>query len=93
VDNEFSHNITHFNINHEGQFYSIGYKRIEAKPTSRFYDHLTRYGTQSPRSFSIRPGKYALGNDPNTVRDFSQIKKVSKLSSDRYTFFLIQWKR
>lgn len=54
---------------------------------------MARDGRQVPRSFSIRPGKYALGNDPSTVTDFSEIGKVSQLVSDRYRFILIHWKR
>jgi hypothetical protein len=45
------------------------------------------------RSFNIRPGKYALGNDPTDVHDFSSISFVSSLSSPRYTFFLVHWRR
>lgn len=32
----------------------------------RSYDHLSRYGDKVPRSFSIRSGKYALGNNIKT---------------------------
>lgn len=63
----------------KGSPYSIGYKRVTARGTNRVYDHLSRFGTQGPRQFNIRPGKYALGNDPNDIKDFSFIKKVSKL--------------
>jgi hypothetical protein len=66
---------------------------VEARATERNYDHLSRYGGQFRRGFTIRPGKYALGNDPNTVRDFSAISSISQLKSQRYTFFLIHWKR
>ena len=52
---------------------------MTAQGTNRNYDHLTRYGTKGGRGFHIRPGKYALGNVPNTARDFSQIKKVFTL--------------
>jgi hypothetical protein len=45
------------------------------------------------RGFNIRPGKYALGNDPNTIQDLTSIHTVSRLKSERYTFFLIHWKR
>ena len=76
---EYQFTSTHFNIIVHGKPYSIGYKRVEARPTSRHYDHLSRYGQQYARTFSIRPGKYALGNDPNDIRDFSEIKKVSSL--------------
>ena len=33
------------------------------------------------RSFTIRPGKYALGNDPNNIVDLTAIKKVSEMES------------
>jgi hypothetical protein len=66
---------------------------VEAKATNRNYDHLSRYGGQYSRGFNIRPGKYALGNDPSTARDLTSISSVSQLKSDRYTFFLIHWKR
>jgi hypothetical protein len=79
ANDEYPFNSTHFTINVQGKLYSIGYKRVTARATSRNYDHLSRYGTQYSRQFSIRPGKYALGNDPNQIIDFSHIKKVSKL--------------
>ena len=66
---------------------------MTARGTPRHYDHLSRYGQQVSRSFNIRPGKYALGNDPSTVVDFSEIKKVSQLESARMVFFIIEWKR
>lgn len=92
-NDQFPFNNTHFKINYDGSQYAIGYKRVEAKATNRNYEHLSRYGGQFTRGFNIRPGKYALGNDPNTARDFSSISSVSQLKSDRYTFFLINWKR
>jgi hypothetical protein len=70
-NNEYSYNNTHFIVNYEGQHYALGFKRVVARATNRNYDHLSRYGGQYSRSFSIRPGKYALGNDPNQIRDFS----------------------
>ena len=76
---EYQHTKTHFTISIDGKAYSIGYKRVGARPTPRHYDHLSRYGQQYSRSFTIRPGKYALGNDPNDIKDFSEIKRVSKL--------------
>jgi hypothetical protein len=45
------------------------------------------------RGFSIRPGKYALGNDPSTARDLTSISSVSQLTTPKYTFFLIHWQR
>lgn len=66
---------------------------MTARATTRNYDHLTRYGTQGPRQFYIRPGKYALGSDPTDIKDFSDIKRVSTLSSQKNTFFLIEWNR
>ncbi len=94
VPNErFSSNKTHFKISIDGKEYSLGYKRVEAKGTPRQYDHLSRYGSQVPRQFNIRPGKYALGNDPRTARDFSSILKISTLESEHYSFFLIHWTR
>lgn len=90
---QYFYNKTHFKINYAGSEYAIGYKKVEARGTGRSYDHLSRYGTQTPRGFNIRPGKYALGNDPNTATDLSSIKSVYTLKSDRYTFILIHWKR
>lgn len=75
----FSHNNTHLKIALNSKTYSIGYKRIIAEATGRSYDHLSRYGDQIHRSFSIRPGKYALGNNPNKISDLTQIRKVLKL--------------
>lgn len=92
-DDQFSSNSSHFKIKYAGSDYALGYKWVEAKATNRNYEHLSRYGGQFMRGFSIRPGKYALGNDPNTVRDFSAISSISQLKSQRYTFFLIHWKR
>ena len=62
---QYQHTETHFNIIVDRKPYSIGYKRVEARATGRNYKHLSRYGQMFQRSFSIRPGKYALGNDPN----------------------------
>lgn len=90
---DFSFNNTHFKISYAGGEYAIGYKKVEAKGTSRQYDHLSRYGNQVGRGFYIRPGKYALGNDPNTVQDLTSILSVSQLKTNKYTFFLIHWRR
>lgn len=49
-----------------GKDYFIGYKKVDADPTSRNYDHLSRYGEKTPRFFTINSGKYALGNNPST---------------------------
>lgn len=89
----FRHNTTHLIINHEGNDYALGYKKVKAGPTARNYDHLSRYGDQHRRSFSIRPGKYALGNDPNQIKDFTSIKSITWLKSIHYTFLLVHWKR
>lgn len=90
---EYSHTDTHFRIKHSGREYLLGYKRVKAGSTDRHYEHLSRYGGRQERSFSIRPGKYALGNDPNDIKDFSSILRVSSLQSQRYRFFLIHWHR
>lgn len=66
---------------------------MNGDPTSRSYDHLSRYGDQVPRSFSIRSGKYALGNNVKTEVNLSNIRKVFKLQSDRFTKYLILWGR
>jgi hypothetical protein len=80
VSNEnYRYSDTHFIISLNGKSYELGYKRVNARSTPRHYDHLSRYGQQYSRSFSIRPGKYALGNDPNDIKDFSQIKSVAQL--------------
>lgn len=75
----FNNNASHFKITLNDRTYSIGYKRILAEATSRNYDHLSRYGDLGRRSFSIRSGKYALGNNPNKISELSQIRKVLKL--------------
>lgn len=72
----YSYNNSHFKIELNGKKYSIGYKKIEAESTSRNYKHLSRYGDQVQRGFSIRSGKYALGNNPNKIIDLSSIEKV-----------------
>ena len=92
-NDQFNHNKTHLHIKHDGKDYFIGYKRVTAKPTQRNYAHLSRYGTQQTRGFQIRPGKYALGNDLNTAKDFTQVKGISWLKTERYTFLLVSWKR
>ena len=66
---------------------------MNGDPTSRSYDHLSRYGDQVPRSFSIRSSKYALGNNVKTEVNLSNIRKVFKLQSDRFTKYLILWGR
>lgn len=65
-DETFSYNKTHFTITLNDKKYSIGYKRLNGDPTPRNYDHLSRYGDQYGRSFTIKSGKYALGNNPST---------------------------
>lgn len=89
----FSHNKTHLKVTLNSKIYSIGYKKIIAESTGRMYDHLSRYGDQVNRNFNIRPGKYALGNNPNKISDLTQIKKVLKLESKKNIFLLILWKR
>jgi len=84
---------THFVISLNGKSYEFGYKRVTAKGTPRNYQHLSRYGTGYIRGFNIRPGKYALGNDPNQIQDFSSIKSVAQLESKKMLFFLVEWKR
>lgn len=90
---DFNFNSTHFKIELNGSKYSIGYKKIIAEGTSRNYAHLSRYGDQFQRSFHIKSGKYALGNDPNKVSDFTHINKVLRLDSKRNIIFLIKWNR
>ena len=75
----FSYNETHFTITLNNKQYSIGYKRLNGDPTPRNYKHLSRYGDQVARSFSIKSGKYALGNNPKTQVDLSSIRAVYKL--------------
>jgi len=89
----YSFNDTHFNINFDDKRYSIGYKKIAGEPTDRSYDHLSRYGDQVPRRFSIRSGKYALGNNPNKIEDLSTIAKVHILDSEKLKIFIIKWRR
>lgn len=89
----FTYNSTHFKIELNGSRYSIGYKKIVAEATSRHYAHLSRYGDQYERSFSIRSGKYALGNDPNRVSDLTEINKVLILESKRNFIVLVRWNR
>jgi hypothetical protein len=54
---------------------------------------LSRYGDQYEKSFQIRSGKYALGNNPNKIEDFTQINKVLKLESKRNIIILVKWNR
>ena len=70
---------THFTITSNDKQYSIGYKRLNGDPTPRQYDHLSRYGDQVGRSFNIKSGKYALGNNPKTEVDLTSIRNVLKL--------------
>lgn len=63
----FNYNFSHFKIELNDRKYSIGYKKIIAQGTNRRYKHLSRYGDGYERSFNIRPGKYALGNNPNKI--------------------------
>jgi len=90
---EYTFNNSHFHIEVKGRRYSLGYKMIKAEATSREYLHINRYGGESGRSNNIQPGKYALGNNPNKISDWSTIQKVYTLSSMHYTFFMIKWKR
>ena len=78
-DQKFSYNKTHFTITSNDKQYSIGYKRLNGDPTPRQYDHLSRYGDQVGRSFNIKSGKYALGNNPKTEVDLTSIRNVLKL--------------
>lgn len=86
-------NDTHLKLELHGKRYALGYKKIVAEGTNRQYDHLSRYGDQTPRSFHIRSGKYALGNNPNLISDFTQINKVLKLESKRNIIVLVKWNR
>jgi hypothetical protein len=45
-DERYSFNSSHFQINFEQSLYSIGYKKVAARPTGRKYEHLSRYGSQ-----------------------------------------------
>ena len=72
----FSHNQSHLKIYLNNKQYSIGYKKIIAEGTNRNYQHLSRYGDQNGRAFNIKSGKYALGNNPNKISDFSTIRNV-----------------
>lgn len=54
---------------------------------------MSRYGDQYDRTFHIRSGKYALGNDPNKISDFTQINKVLKLESKKNIIILVKWNR
>jgi hypothetical protein len=89
----FTYNSTHFKIELHGVQYAIGYKKVIAESTNRYYAHLSRYGDQYERSFNIRSGKYALGNDPNKISDLTEINKVLKLESKRNYIFLVKWNR
>lgn len=87
------YNKTHVTIIHNNKEYNIGYKRLNGDATSRYYDHLSRYGDQGKRSFSVRSGKYALGNYFKTEVNLSVIRKVLVLESDRLTRYVILWGR
>jgi hypothetical protein len=76
---DLTYNSTHITIKNNNNLYNIGYKRLNGDPTPRNYDHLSRYGDQMRRSFSIRSGKYALGNYYKTEVNLSKIKRVLKL--------------
>jgi hypothetical protein len=78
-EDDLTYNSTHITIKNSNKLYNIGYKRLNGDPTPRNYDHLSRYGDQMKRSFSIRSGKYALGNFYKTEVNLSKIKKVLKL--------------
>lgn len=73
--------------------YFIGYKKVDADPTSRNYDHLSRYGEKTPRIFTINSGKYALGNNPSTEQNLSKIRRVLKLSNSKLSKYVIVWER
>ena len=92
-ESEFSYNATHMTISLSQKQYNIGYKRLNGDPTSRSYKHLSRFGDQTPRTFSIRSGKYALGNNLKTQDNLSEIKKVLKLESDLLIKYVILWNR
>jgi len=86
-------NKTHLTISHNNKEYNIGYKRLNGDATSRYYDHLSRYGDQGKRSFSVRSGKYALGNYFKTEVSLSTVRKVMVLESDKLTKYVILWAR
>lgn len=92
-DENFSYNSTHFTISLNSKKYSIGYKRLNGDATPRNYDHLSRYGDQFGRGFTIRSGKYALGNNPKTEVDLTTIRQVYKLQSDYLKKIIIKWNR
>lgn len=76
-----------------GRAYSIGYKRVEARGISRSYQHLSRFGDRSSIYVTINSGKYALGNDPTTARDLSEIKYVHIIKAPQLTVIVATWKR
>lgn len=87
------YNKTHVILDHKGNKYSIGYKRLNGDPTSRSYEHLSRYGDQFKRSFTIRSGKYALGSNIKTEVNLSKIRKVFILQTDYIVKYIIHWAR
>lgn len=88
-----SYNDTTLILDINGRKYTIAYKRVVAEPTPRNYDHLNAMGNKSPRSFTIRSGKYALGNNPNKIYDFSRIDTVSVVETPTRFLYLVEWGR
>lgn len=88
-----SYNDTTISLNVNQRKYTIGYKRVVAEPTPRNYEHLSANGGRTMRSFTIRSGKYALGNNPNKIYDFSRIHTVSMVETPNLSIYLIDWGR
>lgn len=92
-DAGFGFNSTHVKINRNGKEYAIGYKRLNGDATQRTYSHLSRYGDQVQRGFSVRSGKYALGSNEKTEVSLSRIRKVYRLESDLVRKYVVTWTR
>lgn len=88
-----STNKTHITLKINHKEYRISYKRVVAESTPRNYAHLSRYGSSVQRSFSINSGKYALGNNPNKIHEWSSVKDVSVVNTPSLSIFLVEWNR
>lgn len=87
------HNNTHLTLVVSNKEYHVSYKKVVAEPTQRSFEHVNAQGGRSIRAPTINSGKYAMGNNPNKIEEWSSVKDVSVITTDRLTVYVVEWGR
>ena len=87
------YNNTHLTLSVSNKEYQISYKKVIAEPTPRNFEHVNAQGTKSNRAVTINSGKYAMGNNPNKISEWSSVKEVSVVNTDKLIIFVVEWNR